>query len=85
MSAQDQELTELLVRFADGLEETRYVPGIVGDCVKLVIAWRPEPVVFEQDSSGVYVEAPDGECDDEPARPSKNRKPETLSRKMMGS
>lgn len=69
-------MTELRVRFADGLEETRYVPGVVGECVKLVIAWRPEPVVFEQDGNGVYVEQTDGgECEDEPARPSKNRKP----------
>lgn len=74
MSIQDQAMTELRVRFSDGLEETRYVPGVVGDCVKLEIAWRSEPVTFERDSSGVYVEAPDGECEDEP-RKSSNRKP----------
>jgi hypothetical protein len=75
MSEQDQAMTEIKVKFADGLEETRYVPGVVGDCVKLEIAWRPEPVVFELDGLGeVYVESVDGECKDEPARPSSNRK-----------
>lgn len=72
MGVQDQAMAELRVRFTDGLEEVRYVPGMVGDCVRLHIAWRPEPVTFERDRDGVYVEQPDGKCVDDEPRPSTN-------------
>lgn len=84
----DQAMTELLVRFLDGTEETRYVPGEVGHCVKLVISWRAEPVTFERDRDGIYVEQADGKCEDEQPRQSTNdrrRRPRTVSERMMAS
>jgi hypothetical protein len=84
----DQAMTELLVRFLDGTEETRFVPGLVGDCVKLIISWRAEPVTFERDRDGIYVEQVDGKCDDEAPRQSTNdrrARRRTVNDRMMGS
>lgn len=72
MAVADQAMTEIPVRFLDGTEEVRYVPGRVGDCVKLIISWRPEPVTFERNGDGIYVEQVDGKCDDETPRQSTN-------------
>lgn len=74
VSIADQAMTEISVRFLDGTEEARFVPGNVGDCVTLIISWRPEPVVFERDRDGVYVEQVDGKCDDEPRQSTNERR-----------